>query len=95
MRLFILALCTTASVSLSGCAVLDAGKEMTRSTLDVFEPNHRDYDDEGELVAENWSEYGKNARADRPTDKLDDPINKWTLSDKAKSIERSVGYEYK
>jgi len=95
MRLFIFSLFVTVCVSFTGCALVDASKEMTDSTLSLFEPNPRDYDDAAPLVAENWSDYGKDARSDRATDKIDDPINKLMLSDKARSIERSVGYEYK
>lgn len=95
MRLFIFSLFVSICATFTGCALVDAGKEMTDSTLSLMEPNPRDYDDAAPMVAENWSEYGKDARSDRPTDKIDDPINKWTLSDKARSIERSVGVEYK
>ncbi|TWU11876.1 hypothetical protein CA54_06880 [Symmachiella macrocystis] len=95
MRLFIFSLFVTVCVSFTGCGLVDASKEMTDTTLGLFEPNPRDYDDAAPMVAENWSEYGKDARSDRPTDKLDDPINKMLYSDKARAIERSVGYEYK
>jgi len=95
MRRLLVMLCIVGSTTCVGCGLIDMGKEITSSTMNIMRPNPRDYDDPDLYVDEGWSDYGIDARSEQPTDKLNDPIGKWTTSDKAKSIERSLGYEYK
>jgi len=73
--------------------VVDAGKSITGATVDALTPNPRDPDDFANSP-DPFEQYGREVRNDRDTTRLDDPINKFTTSDKAKEIERNLGVEY-
>ncbi len=95
MRPCLIFLFVATSLLSQGCAMFNAGKDLSRSTAQAFTPNPRDYQD-GDIGTgdDSWTEYGVNARSETGTTKLNDPIGKFGHSDKAKSIEESLGFEY-
>ena len=80
---------------LSGCALMDTGAEISRSTWRVFRPRSSDYRDVTEEDdADQWSFVGSEGRASRERDT--DPDRWWqdhVMSSKARSIERNVGID--
>lgn len=94
MRFMLFFAMISAAFLAGGCKVMDAGKSIGEATGKLMTPNPGGYDDGSSTYTDDWSQYGSNARDDRPATRINDPINKFTTSDKAKSIERSVGIEY-
>ncbi len=74
-----------------GCATGDSG--MMHESFRMFKPRVSDYRDETQEVDEEWNSVGKSARSNRPLENENDPIRDYLWSPKAKSIERSLGYE--
>ena len=92
-RLTSLALCLLIACS-SGCAVLDAGKDITKQTAKTLSPRHRDYgDNNDESYIDEWAEYSTDARGDTPRSHESDGLTKYVQSPKAQAIERSLGYD--
>jgi len=77
----------------SGCAAVESGGEMMRESFRIFKPRTTDYRDVSEEEADEWSSAGKEARGNRPLDKENDPIRDWTMSPRARSIERNLGFD--
>lgn len=75
----------------AGCAINDSG--MMHESLRIFKPRVSDYRDESQEVDEEWDSVGKAARSNRPLESQNDPIRDLLWSPRAKSIERSLGYE--
>ena len=77
-----------------GCMALQSAGDSVRQTVRMMVPNNGDYWDPAEEADKGWvSEAGKEARGDRPLEQQNDPIRDWTMSPKAKSIERNLGFE--
>lgn len=74
-----------------GCATDDSG--IMHESFRIFRPRESDYRDETQEVDEEWDSVGKAARSDRPLENEHDPLKELFMSPKAKSIERSLGYE--
>lgn len=75
----------------AGCASGDSG--MMHESFRIFKPRVSDYRDESQELDEEWDSVGKAARSDRPLENEHDPLKELFMSPKAKSIERSLGYE--
>ncbi len=73
-----------------GCASTDG---MMHESFRIFKPRVSDYRDETQEVDEEWDSVGKAARSNRPLENENDPLKALFMSPKAKSIERSLGYE--
>lgn len=88
---FVLGLLVSSS---AGCAALQSAGDSVRQTVTMFRPSNGDYWDPAEEEDEGWVvEAGKEARGDRALEKINDPIREWTMSPKARSIERNLGFE--
>lgn len=83
-KALIQATCLLAMLFTSGCTLLDGGKNwLTGKRTDQTEP---------ELTDEKWMTAGREARASRPAVK-EDLIDRWMWSDKAREINRNVGFD--
>ena len=78
------------SLFATGCASTEG---MMHESFRIFKPRVSDYRDETQEVDEEWDSVGKAARSNRPLENENDPLKEWFMSPKAKSIERSLGYE--
>ena len=78
---------------LTGCALVDRSKAASRSAWKHFKPRSTDYRDATQEEDDKWGFVGKIARGDRPLENENDPLKELTMSPKARSIERSLGYE--
>lgn len=77
-----------------GCTALQSAGSSFRQTIGKFKPKTGDYWDPAEEADEGWvAEAGKEARGDRPLEKQNDWFRDMTMSPKAKSIERNLGFE--
>ena len=77
----------------SGCAAVESGGDMMHESYRAFKPRTTDYRDVSEEEADEWNSAGKEARGNRPLDKENDPIRDWTMSPRARSIERNLGFD--
>jgi hypothetical protein len=79
-----------------GCAALSENTELggTREMMRTMKPRNTDMKSAGEQGEETWvKDVGVEARGDQPIQHSSDPIDKWWLSDQARSIERNLGYD--
>ncbi len=78
---------------LTGCALVDTGKDASRDTWKLFKPRPTDYRDPTQDKDDQWALVGKEGRGDRPIENENDPLKKWLMSPKARNIERNLGVE--
>lgn len=80
----------------SGCALMDATKEFGRQTKRTFTFRPGDYRDLTEEETNDWTEsVGKEGRGNQPLEKDPDPwFANLFMSEKARSIERNVGFKH-
>ena len=79
----------------TGCAVMDAGREMGASVRNVFTGRPTDRRDPTDEVDSWTSEVGMDARGNRARDKDPDPWwGKYVISEKHREIERNLGVDY-
>ncbi len=92
-RTLLLTVALLAAAWSSGCSLTGTTSSFFRQTWSVFRPNPTDYRDTSEEPDDEWSAVGREARGDRPLEKENDPLKKFLMSEKARSIERSLGIE--
>jgi len=87
------ALLLAASGISAGCAGPGSSGDMMHESFRIFKPRASDYRDHTQEEDDEWAAVGKEARGNRPLENENDPLKEWFMSPKAKSIERSLGYE--
>ena len=79
----------------SGCAVVDASREVAASVRNAITPRTWDRRDPTDEVDSWTSEVGMDARGNRTRDKDPDAWwGKYVVSDKAREIEKNLGVDY-
>lgn len=87
---------TLAVPPLTGCGIMQAGKDITRAGFRQFSPKTADYADPteyGESEPDEWEFVGTEGRNGMQREKESDGLTKWLSSPKARSIERNLGYD--
>lgn len=85
-----------ATLSLTGCGIIQAGKDITRAGFRQFSPKTKDYADPteyGQEEPDEWEFVGTEARGGLAREKESDGLTQWLSSPKARSIERNLGYD--
>ena len=85
------ALLPMAGIACAGCALVDAGRGLTDSTIKMFKPRPTDYRDLTEEEGDEWASVGQEARGDRPLVDENDALKPLIMSKKAQAIERNLG----
>jgi len=81
-------------VSLSGCALVEPTRMMSRQVLRQFTPRADDRRDPTESVEDHWERETREAQAIHPADRDPDPwYRKSVMSEKARQIERHLNLE--
>lgn len=86
MMKYVLVFAVATSFACSGCTPASSIRE-TFSSLKASSEDYRDTTDESDPQ---WDAVGREARGDRPLESENDPF-RFLMSEKARSIERSVG----
>lgn len=95
-RLAVILLLLGSSLSCTGCALWDAGKDVTKAGADQFKFRDRDYRDDANLddnYNDEWGGVGKEGRGHEPMEHESDGLSKWWASPKARAIERNLGFD--
>ncbi|MBL8817536.1 MAG: hypothetical protein JNL58_16040 [Planctomyces sp.] len=80
--------------SLTGCAVMDIGRDAMTRTTSMFKPDGRDYADGTDEDGSEWNFVGDEGRADQKRERDPDPWWKSSImSDKARNIEHNLGID--
>ena len=78
----------------TGCSLFESSREFTRQSLRAFKPRPTDYRDFTEEEDDEWGFVGKEARGHRELEKDPDPwFKKYFMSEKARNIDRNLGFE--
>ena len=77
---------------LQGCTVFQPIRQITRDSWRVMKPDPTDYRDPTQEFNDQWSGVGKEGRGDQQIEKDADPLKKIMMSEKARSIDRNLGY---
>jgi hypothetical protein len=94
VRFFVLAVLPLVLASAPGCVLTDIFRESARQTKRISTPNPVDYRDETEEPGDPWAYVGEDARGNQPRELDPDPWwKRWVMSEKARSIERNLGYD--
>jgi len=90
---FALLICSLSFLQ-TGCAVVDAGKQFAEFNRNALKLRPTDYEDPTEDSAEEWAQVGQDGRGHQKKEK---EIDRWwwnlVMSEKARSIERNLGFE--
>jgi hypothetical protein len=85
-----------AVLPMTGCGIIQAGKDITRAGFRQFTPKTSDYADAtdyGQEEPDEWEFVGSEGRGGMQREKESDGLTKWISSPKARSIERNLGYD--
>ena len=78
----------------SGCVVIDSAKDMGRYTKQMFTFRPSDYRDATDEPQDDWEFVGDEGRGNQPVQRDPDQWwRKWFMTEKARSIERNLGFE--
>jgi hypothetical protein len=78
----------------AGCALVDGSRTASRETLRAAKPRPSDYRDPTDEPVDEYAYVGQIARNHRPVEKDPDPwFRQIFMSEKARSIERNLGFE--
>ena len=86
-------LCVALSVCLPGCGLMQTAKNVTRESMKPMKLRSSDYRNPTDETQDEWTSVGHTANAIRGIEKDNDPLRKYMLSPKARSIERNFGIE--
>lgn len=81
------------SVCLPGCGLMQTAKSVTRESMKPLKLRPNDRRDTTNDEEDEWTSVGTTANTIRGVEKDNDPLRKWMLSPKARSIERNFGIE--
>jgi hypothetical protein len=69
-------------------------RESARETKRIYTPRSTDYRDLSEEEGDDWAYVGEDARGSQAREQDPDPWwKKWVMSERARSIERNLGYD--
>ena len=78
---------------LPGCGLMQTTKSITRESMKPLKLRPNDRRDTTNDTEDEWSSVGRTANTVRVVEKDSDPLRKYLLSPKARSIERNFGIE--
>ena len=81
------------SVCLPGCGLMQTSKSVARESMKPLKLRPNDRRDTTNDTEDEWSSVGRTANTVRVVEKDSDPLRKYLLSPKARSIERNFGIE--
>ena len=96
MRFFVLAVLPLVLASAPGCMLTDMFRESARTTKRIYTPDTNGYRDTSEEpgAGDEWAFVGEDGRGGQPREHDPDPFwKRWVMSEKARSIERNLGYD--
>lgn len=80
-------------ISIAGCSLITPAQKITKASLDTMKPNPRGYRDTTEESEDEWSLETVSGHSMRASEHDPDPLKDVLMSNKARSIERSLGVE--
>ncbi len=92
-RASLLSVAIAVVVSIPGCGMMQAAKDVTRESMKTVKLRPNDYRDTTKESEDEWTDVGRTASTVRPVQKDDDLLRKLMMSPKAMSIERNLGIE--
>lgn len=94
MRFVVLTVLPLVVAGTSGCVLTDLFRESARETKRIYTPNPTDYRDMSEEADSEWDFVGEDGRGNQRREQDPDPWwKRWVMSERARSIERNLGYD--
>ncbi|HUG90042.1 MAG TPA: hypothetical protein VML55_04360 [Planctomycetaceae bacterium] len=94
MRFVMLTVLPLALCGLAGCVLTDSVREPARETRRLTAPPAADARDFSQDAGDEWSYVGEDARGNQTRERDPDTWwKKWIMSEKARNIERNLGYD--